>query len=184
MRLETTIPLRRDGTLGVSAPSGTRYAFEPDPDTGMPACDVENATDAAWMLECGDFYPANEADVEAANALLSDGADDGEDDDGEDDDGDEDGDEDEYAVLDDLSTGELHALHVEVAGVAPADGADDETVKAGIIAADQGEAIDLDAMDKADLQALYREMTGDDPDKRWGVEKLKDAIEAINGGEA
>lgn len=175
MRLETTIPLRRDGTLGVSAPSGIRYAFEPDHDTGMPACDVENATDAAWMLECGDFYPANEADVEAANALLSDGADDGDDD--------EDGDEDEYAVLDDLSTGELHALHVEVAGVAPAEGADDETVKAGIIAADQGEAIDLDAMDKAALQALYREMTGDDPDKRWGVEKLKDAIEAINGGE-
>lgn len=91
MKLETTISPRRDGTVNVDL-DGSRYTFVAD-SNGALVCDVENQEHATKLLCMGDrFFPADDADFEAASALVS-GANTGSQAGGDDDDDEEDDDE-------------------------------------------------------------------------------------------
>lgn len=70
MKLETTISPRRDGTVNVDL-DNSRYSFVAD-ESGALVCDVENQEHATKLLCMGDrFFPADDADFEAASALVS-----------------------------------------------------------------------------------------------------------------
>ena len=69
MKIETVIPLRKDGTVKVTAPGGASYLFALD-DQGRVVHDVEDQADIAWMLSLGDFFPAEEGDFDAAIAMT------------------------------------------------------------------------------------------------------------------
>ena len=70
MKLETTISPRRDGAVNVDL-DGSRYSFTADAD-GALVCDVANEEHAAKLLCMGDrFLPADDADMEAAKALVA-----------------------------------------------------------------------------------------------------------------
>jgi len=95
MKLETTVQLRRDGTVIVNGLDQKRYVFKPEPDSGMVVCDIDHEPTIVHLLKLGGYFPANEADHDAANRLLDASIDpdddDGPDDDGLDDDGLDDG---------------------------------------------------------------------------------------------
>jgi len=85
MKLLTTIPARRDGTLSVTGADGAVYdgiknAF------GDIEFDIPCELTVASLLAGGKFYPADEDDFDAAETLLSGGEDGGEDDDADEDD--------------------------------------------------------------------------------------------------
>lgn len=69
MKLHTSIPPRRDGTVKVTGQDRQTYVFEADAD-GELACDVTDKASLAWMLGTDNFYPADPADAEAAMALV------------------------------------------------------------------------------------------------------------------
>lgn len=80
MKLLTTIPARRDGTLSVTGADGAVYdgiknAF------GDIEFDIPCELTVASLLAGGKFYPADEDDFDAAETLLAGGEDDGEDND-------------------------------------------------------------------------------------------------------
>lgn len=83
MKLNTSIQARRGGTVIATGPSGARYEFAVGAD-GELECVVEDAADVAAFLATGNFYPADEADFEAALRLTREA--DADEADGEDDD--------------------------------------------------------------------------------------------------
>jgi hypothetical protein len=90
MKIETSTPLRRDGTVIVSGLDGMRYVFKPEEETGMVVCDIEHQETLAYLLRIGTFFPANVSDHETAASLIdllpdSEGQDDDQDDDGDED---------------------------------------------------------------------------------------------------
>jgi hypothetical protein len=68
MKLETTIMPRRDGTVIATAKSGGRYVFTMQ--GGRLVADVPVDADVAYLLNTGLFLPADEADFEAAAAMV------------------------------------------------------------------------------------------------------------------
>ena len=99
MKLQTSIPARRDGTLNVQGLNGKAYAFSTDAD-GVLTGEVDDEATVAHLLGTGNFYPENPEDFDAALRLAGDdqGEGDGEGDvggEGDDagDDGDADGDD-------------------------------------------------------------------------------------------
>ena len=72
MRLETCIPPRKDGTVKVHIDGDDiSYVFKPD-ELGVMVAEVENEAHIAFLISLGDdFLPADEADFETANALIS-----------------------------------------------------------------------------------------------------------------
>lgn len=65
MKLATEIPLRSDGVVCVSMPDGTEYVFRPD-EGGLVSTTVKDKGHVHYLLETGNFYPVEEADIEAA----------------------------------------------------------------------------------------------------------------------
>lgn len=86
MKLETTILLRRDGTVRAVVESET-YVFAPE--DGVLVCDVENDAHAAYLLGLGDYIPADEEDFQRAAAMTAKAVNDPQDDDDDDEDDDE-----------------------------------------------------------------------------------------------
>lgn len=74
MKLMTSIPPRRDGTVTVTAKDGTRCVFSPGPD-GSLVGDVEDEATVAQLLNGGLFFPADPDDYDKAllmsNALAT-----------------------------------------------------------------------------------------------------------------
>ena len=75
MKLHTSIPPRRDGTVNVLGLDGASYKFERDGE-GELACDVAHEPTVAFLLDGGMFYPAEPEDFAQALAIASAGADD------------------------------------------------------------------------------------------------------------
>lgn len=69
MKLHTSIPPRRDGTVKVTGQDRQTYVFEADAD-GELSCDVTDEATLAAMLGTDNFYPADPADAEAAADLV------------------------------------------------------------------------------------------------------------------
>lgn len=70
MKLATDLKPRRDGSVLAEVGSAA-YKFERDAD-GRFVADIESAADIAFLLDTGNFHPADESDI---NALLDNGAD-------------------------------------------------------------------------------------------------------------
>lgn len=68
MKLTTSIQPRRDGTVSVTA-IGQTYVFKAA-ESGDMECDVVDKQAIAALLETGNFYPANEADFDAALSVI------------------------------------------------------------------------------------------------------------------
>jgi len=74
MKLETTIAPRLDGTVIVHGLDGQDHVFEPD-GSGVLTCEVANDKTVAHLLRQGDnFFPADEADFDRAEALIGNAA--------------------------------------------------------------------------------------------------------------
>lgn len=67
MKLTTDIKPRKDGTVLVSA-GNTAYKFTADA-SGMLVADVKEE-DVGTLLDTGNFYPADEVDIEAGIAAV------------------------------------------------------------------------------------------------------------------
>lgn len=65
MKLQTSIPPRRDGTVRHTAKDGKTYLFTPGPD-GDLVCDVEDPEVLAFLLKSDNFYPVNPEDYDKA----------------------------------------------------------------------------------------------------------------------
>ncbi len=80
MKLHTSIPPRRDGTVKVTGQDRQTYVFEADAN-GDLSCDVADEADLAMMLATDNFYPADPEDANRAADLLqqADKADEGQD---------------------------------------------------------------------------------------------------------
>jgi hypothetical protein len=85
MKLQTAIQPRRDGTVKVAGLNGKIYVFEPDAANDL-VCDVDHDETAAHLLGTDNFWPADEADYQAAEGLLAKGRQEGDQDEGADDD--------------------------------------------------------------------------------------------------
>lgn len=69
MKLETSIPARRDGTVIARTPDKSAYQFTPDGD-GVLACNVDDESHVKWLIDTGMFYPASDEDFERASMLM------------------------------------------------------------------------------------------------------------------
>jgi hypothetical protein len=93
MKLETSIPMRTDGTVRVAGLDGKAYVFKMDAESGMVSCDVSHDETLAHLLRIGTFFPIDMADYDKAESMLDmskapdtdgdDGQDDGDDDEDE-----------------------------------------------------------------------------------------------------
>lgn len=72
MKLQTSIPARRDGTLTVQGLDGKAYKFTTDAD-GVLTGDVDDEATVAHLLGTGNFYPENPEDFDAALRLAGEG---------------------------------------------------------------------------------------------------------------
>lgn len=84
MKLITSIPPRRDGTVNVQGLDGLAYKFERNAD-GELSGDIEHQPTVVFLLAGGLFFPADAADYEEAIVLTTEpdnGMDDDIDDDG------------------------------------------------------------------------------------------------------
>lgn len=70
MKLQTSIPPRRDGTVIATARTGERFVFRPDAD-GELTCDVTDPVLVASLLATGWFVPVDEADFQAGAAAAA-----------------------------------------------------------------------------------------------------------------
>jgi len=68
MKLQTSVPPRRDGTLTVTAKDGRRYAFSVGED-GLMVGDVLDDATVAQLLDSGLYWPANDTDFDEALRL-------------------------------------------------------------------------------------------------------------------
>jgi transcriptional/translational regulatory protein YebC/TACO1 len=69
MKLQTSIALRKDGTVTLAGLDGKDYVFKPD-ESGDVVCDVEDAETLAHALQTENFWPADEEAYSEAEALL------------------------------------------------------------------------------------------------------------------
>ena len=69
MKLQTSIPLRKDGTVTLAGLDGKSYVFKAD-ESGDVVCDVEDAETLAHALQTENFWPADEEAYSEAEALL------------------------------------------------------------------------------------------------------------------
>lgn len=81
MKLSTDIKPRKDGTLNVKVHDGSEYKFSQD-NYGILVADVTNEEHVGFLLDTGNFYPADEDDISQGLKLVSETGEDG---DGEDD---------------------------------------------------------------------------------------------------
>lgn len=81
MKLQTSIPPRRDGTVKVQGQDRQTYVFAAGPD-GELACDVEDEATIAHLLATDQFYPANPEDADRALELVQSASRDGDEDEG------------------------------------------------------------------------------------------------------
>jgi len=70
MKLQTSIPPRRDGTVRHTGKDRRTYVFEAGPD-GELTCDVDNEDEAAALLATGMFWPADPDDFEKALTIST-----------------------------------------------------------------------------------------------------------------
>ena len=97
MKLQTSIPPRRDGTVRVLGLDRQTYVFVAGEDGELTGEVTDEAT-VAFLLESQNFWPADPEDAERALDLVKKPAAEGEEGgDGDDDDGDDDGEDDEDA---------------------------------------------------------------------------------------
>lgn len=87
MKLHTSIPPRKDGTVRLMGLNGIGYVFERD-DEGELTASVDHEPTAAHALAGGMFYPADQADYEEALTLTTPSPDKGSEGFGPDDEGD------------------------------------------------------------------------------------------------
>lgn len=69
MKLQTSIPPRRDGTVRVPADNGETFVFTPD-ESGELTADVTCEPTIKRLLAGGLFFPADPADFDAALKLA------------------------------------------------------------------------------------------------------------------
>ena len=69
MKLTTSIPPRKDGTVRVTVLGNDAYVFQAGA-SGELECEVLNKSAIVALLQTGNFYPANEADFEAAMDVM------------------------------------------------------------------------------------------------------------------
>ena len=69
MKIETSIIVRRDGTVIATVPSGVKIVFKPDA-AGRMVADVTEPADLAYLLANADFFPSEEADFKQAEQLI------------------------------------------------------------------------------------------------------------------
>ena len=89
MKLETSIPPRRDGTVLVRFGNDILYTFAADAD-GALTCEVGDDAHVAVLLNTGNYYPADPESYKAAAALTAGDADEEDDDAGDADEEDDD----------------------------------------------------------------------------------------------
>lgn len=70
MKLLTSIPLRRDGTVRATGPDGRQWVFRAVEGSDEAGCDVDDPAAVVVLLSSGNFYPADAADLDAALALV------------------------------------------------------------------------------------------------------------------
>lgn len=70
MKLHTSIPPRRDGTVKVTGQDRQTYVFEVDAD-GELSCDVTDEATIAFLLAGGMFWPADTKDFPQAESLVA-----------------------------------------------------------------------------------------------------------------
>jgi hypothetical protein len=70
MKLLTSIPLRRDGTVRAAGPDGQPWVFRVAEGEAEPSCDVDDPDSVAALLATEQFYPANPDDYGAARSML------------------------------------------------------------------------------------------------------------------
>lgn len=70
MKLHTSIPARRNGTVTLTGLDGRAYVFTRDAE-GELSASIEHAPTAALLLEGGLFYPADDADYAQALSLTA-----------------------------------------------------------------------------------------------------------------
>lgn len=70
MKLQTSITPRRDKTVKVTGLDGKPYVFAAGED-GELSCDVPDEATVTNLLASGNFWPADEQDLAAAEALLA-----------------------------------------------------------------------------------------------------------------
>ena len=69
MKLQTSIPPRRDGTVRHTGQDRRTYVFEAGPD-GELSCDVDDPHEVAKLLATGMFWPENPEDFEQALSIA------------------------------------------------------------------------------------------------------------------
>lgn len=69
MKLTTSIPPRKDGTVRVTVLGNDAYVFQAGA-SGELECEVLNKSAIVALLQTGNFYPADEADFEAAMDVM------------------------------------------------------------------------------------------------------------------
>lgn len=70
MKIETTIPLRKDGTVRMTCPSGAKHVFK-DNGEGVGLLELDAEADIAYILSFPEFYPSEDEDIEQASALMA-----------------------------------------------------------------------------------------------------------------
>lgn len=69
MKLQTSIPPRRDGTVTVQGLDGKAYVFASNAEGDLVG-EIEHEPTVAHLLAGGSFMPADEADFDAALATM------------------------------------------------------------------------------------------------------------------
>lgn len=75
MKLATDLPLRKDQTVTATVPGGSgqpaaTYTFKPDA-SGQTTADIDCEEHVGYLLDTGNFYPADEKDIGAGVAALA-----------------------------------------------------------------------------------------------------------------
>lgn len=70
MKLATAIQPRKDGTVTLTGLDGQPYVFSKHEASGELVADIEHEGTLAHLLAMDNFYPLDEADYDAANALV------------------------------------------------------------------------------------------------------------------
>lgn len=71
MKIATNIAPRKDGTVTLQGLDGEAYKFEQDAESGELVADIEDEATLAHVLATDSFYPVDEADYDAAEAIVS-----------------------------------------------------------------------------------------------------------------
>lgn len=69
MKLTTDIKPRKEGSVSATTADGRLYQFKPDAD-GRLVAEVEDEAHIGFLLDSGNFYPAEEQDADAGIAAI------------------------------------------------------------------------------------------------------------------